>query len=123
MATAPASTRCSDDSLPVASRAAVFALACVLALDAADKTALGALAPALKTAFHVGNGEIGLLASAFSIVGGLATIRGARCSSRWVRWGCCSRSGSAGSLNHLEAQKAARTVATCSPTSRRSCMT
>ena len=52
----------------------VFALACVLALDAADRTALGALAPALKVQFSIGNGEIGLLASAFSIVGGLATI-------------------------------------------------
>ena len=55
-------------------RGVVFALACVLALDAADRAALGALAPALKTEFHIGNGEIGLLASAFSIVGGLATV-------------------------------------------------
>jgi predicted MFS family arabinose efflux permease len=57
-----------------APRGAILALACVLALDAADKAALGALAPALKAAFHIGNGEIGLLASAFSVVGGLATI-------------------------------------------------
>ena len=57
-----------------AHRGAIFALACVLALDAADRTALGALAPALKVEFSIGNGEIGLLASAFSIVGGLATI-------------------------------------------------
>ena len=57
-----------------AQRGVVFALACVLALDAADRTALGALAPALKVQFSIGNGEIGLLASAFSIVGGLATI-------------------------------------------------
>jgi predicted MFS family arabinose efflux permease len=57
-----------------AHRGAIFALACVLALDAADKTALGALAPQLKAEFHIGNGEIGLLASAFSIVGGLMTI-------------------------------------------------
>ncbi len=57
-----------------AQRGVVFALACVLALDAADRTALGALAPALKAQFSIGNGEIGLLASAFSIVGGLATI-------------------------------------------------
>jgi predicted MFS family arabinose efflux permease len=57
-----------------AQRGVVFALACVLALDAADRTALGALAPALKTEFHIGNGQIGLLASAFSIVGGLVTV-------------------------------------------------
>src|SRR5262249_48137453 len=57
-----------------AQRGVVFALACVLALDAADRTALGALAPALKSEFHIGNGKIGLLASAFSIVGGLATV-------------------------------------------------
>jgi predicted MFS family arabinose efflux permease len=50
------------------------ALAAVLALDAADRSALGVLAPALKSEFHIGNGTIGLLASAFSIVGGLATI-------------------------------------------------
>jgi predicted MFS family arabinose efflux permease len=57
-----------------AQRGVVFALACVLALDAADRSALGALAPALKAEFSIGNGSIGLLASAFSIVGGLATI-------------------------------------------------
>ena len=50
------------------------ALAAVLALDAADRSALGVLAPALKGEFHIGNGTIGLLASAFSIVGGVATI-------------------------------------------------
>jgi predicted MFS family arabinose efflux permease len=55
-------------------RGVVFALATVLALDAVDKTTLGALAPALKTQFSIGNGEIGMLASAFSIVGALATI-------------------------------------------------
>jgi predicted MFS family arabinose efflux permease len=52
----------------------VFVLGAVLALDAADKTALGALAPALKAEFSVGNGAIGLLASAFAVVGALATI-------------------------------------------------
>jgi predicted MFS family arabinose efflux permease len=55
-------------------RAVVLVLAAVLALDAADKTALGALAPELKHAFAIGNGKIGLLASAFSIVGALATL-------------------------------------------------
>jgi predicted MFS family arabinose efflux permease len=53
-------------------RAAIVALAAVLALDGADRTALGALAPALKSEFGVGNTAIGLLASAFAIVGALA---------------------------------------------------
>jgi predicted MFS family arabinose efflux permease len=52
----------------------LFALAAVLALDAADRTALGALAPVLKQEFHVGNAAIGLLASAFAVVGALATM-------------------------------------------------
>src|SRR3954454_150633 len=55
-------------------RAAILALAAVLALDGADRTALGALAPALKAEFHIGNTEIGLLASAFAIVGALAIV-------------------------------------------------
>lgn len=63
-----------DHLLDDTQRGVVFALACVLALDAVDRTALGALAPALKSEFSIGNGEIGLLASAFSIVGGLATV-------------------------------------------------
>ena len=52
----------------------LMALGAVLALDAADRSALGVLAPALKDYFHIGNGTIGLLASVFSIVGGLLTI-------------------------------------------------
>jgi predicted MFS family arabinose efflux permease len=57
-----------------AHRVAVVALASVLALDAADRSALGALAPALKAEFNIGNTEIGLLASVFAIVGALATV-------------------------------------------------
>jgi predicted MFS family arabinose efflux permease len=55
-------------------RAAVIALAAVLALDGADRTALGALAPALMAEFDVGNAAIGLLASAFAIVGAIAIV-------------------------------------------------
>ena len=55
-------------------RVAIFVLASVLALDGADRTALGALAPALKAEFHIGNTEIGLLASAFAVVGALAIV-------------------------------------------------
>jgi predicted MFS family arabinose efflux permease len=55
-------------------RAAVVALAAVLALDGADRTALGALAPALMAEFSIGNAAIGLLASAFAIVGAIAIV-------------------------------------------------
>ena len=55
-------------------RVAIVVLAAVLALDGADRTALGALAPALKSEFGVGNTAIGLLASAFAIVGALAIV-------------------------------------------------
>jgi predicted MFS family arabinose efflux permease len=57
-----------------AHRSAVVALAAILALDGADRTALGALAPALKAEFGVGNAAIGLLASAFAIIGALAIV-------------------------------------------------
>jgi predicted MFS family arabinose efflux permease len=57
-----------------APRFAVVALAAVLALDGADRTALGALAPSLKDQFDIGNTEIGLLASAFAVVGALAIV-------------------------------------------------
>lgn len=57
-----------------ARRGAVIALASVLALDGADRTALGALAPALMAEFSVGNAAIGLLASAFAIVGAIAIV-------------------------------------------------
>jgi predicted MFS family arabinose efflux permease len=55
-------------------RRAILALAGVLALDGADRTALGALAPALMAEFAVGNAAIGLLASAFAIVGAIAIV-------------------------------------------------
>jgi predicted MFS family arabinose efflux permease len=56
------------------SRAALVALAAVLALDGADRTALGAVAPALMAEFNIGNAAIGLLASAFAIVGAVAIV-------------------------------------------------
>ena len=74
MSRAPA--RSADQSVlrDPAHRSAVVALAAILALDGADRTALGALAPALKAEFGVGNAAIGLLASAFAIVGALAIV-------------------------------------------------
>jgi MFS family permease len=55
-------------------RNTAFVLALVLALDSADRSTLGVLAPSLKSAFHIGNTQIGMLAAAFSLVGGLATL-------------------------------------------------
>ncbi len=52
----------------------VFVLACVLALDAADKATVSAVAGSLKQAFDIGNTEIGLLIAIPSFVGGLFTL-------------------------------------------------
>lgn len=49
-------------------------LALVLAVDQADKGAVGALAPQLERDFHVTHFAIGLLAGAFSIVAAIATV-------------------------------------------------
>jgi predicted MFS family arabinose efflux permease len=46
----------------------------VFVLDYADRALVGALGPTLKRVFHFGNGELGLLAAAFAIVGAIATI-------------------------------------------------
>jgi sugar phosphate permease len=54
--------------------AAVLVLAIVLALDSADRSSLGALAPSIRAHFDVSNTDIGVLAAAFSIVGGLSTV-------------------------------------------------
>src|SRR5436190_1683439 len=51
-----------------------LALAVVLALDSADRSAVGVLAPNIKHAFAVSNTDIGVLAAAFGVVAGLATI-------------------------------------------------
>jgi predicted MFS family arabinose efflux permease len=48
--------------------------AAVIAVDFADRAAIGALAPDLKHAFGLSNTQIGLLASVFSILGALGTI-------------------------------------------------
>jgi MFS family permease len=64
-----------DDALGTGpARTTIVVLAMVLALDAADRSAVGALAPSIKQAFHVGNTQIGMLAAAFSVVGALATL-------------------------------------------------
>jgi len=49
-------------------------LTVVIALDYADRASVGALAPDLKDAFSIGNTEIGVLASAFSLVSAAGTL-------------------------------------------------
>lgn len=49
-------------------------LTTALALDYADRAAVGALGPDIKHAFHVGNTGFGLVASAFAVVAALATV-------------------------------------------------
>jgi predicted MFS family arabinose efflux permease len=49
-------------------------LGAVLALDSADRSSIGAVAPALQDAFHIDNADIGALAAAFAVVGVIATL-------------------------------------------------
>jgi predicted MFS family arabinose efflux permease len=53
---------------------AVVLLACALALDAADKGAVGAVAVDLERGLHVGNTQIGLMVTVTSLVGAIATV-------------------------------------------------
>jgi predicted MFS family arabinose efflux permease len=46
----------------------------VLASDYADRYAVGALAPAIKSTFGIDNTDIGILAATFSVVGALGTL-------------------------------------------------
>lgn len=57
-----------------ARRRAVTVLAAVLGLDAADKGAIGAVAPQLERSLHIGATQLGLLVTVSSIVGALATL-------------------------------------------------
>lgn len=57
-----------------ARRQAIILLACVLGLSSADTGAVGAVAPQLEAAFHIGNTEVGLLVTVSSLVGALATL-------------------------------------------------
>jgi MFS family permease len=52
----------------------VALLACVLALESADLSTIGAAAPQLETAFHISNTQLGLLAAISTFVGALATV-------------------------------------------------
>lgn len=57
-----------------ARRRAVIILAAVLSLSSADGGTIGALAAQLESAFHVGNTEIGLLATISALVGAVASL-------------------------------------------------
>jgi predicted MFS family arabinose efflux permease len=57
-----------------ARRRVVLLFACVLSLDAADKGAVGALAPQLERSFHMGNTKFGLLVTVSTLVGAVATL-------------------------------------------------
>lgn len=57
-----------------ARRRAVFILAAVLSLSSADGGTVGALAAQLEAAFHVGNTQIGLLATISALVGAVASL-------------------------------------------------
>jgi len=50
----------------------IVLLACVLALDAADKASIGATAVQLERDLHIGNTSIGLLVTVSTAVGAIA---------------------------------------------------
>jgi predicted MFS family arabinose efflux permease len=52
----------------------ILALACILALDTADKATVSAVAGSLEEVFDIGNTDIGLLIAATSLAGALLTI-------------------------------------------------
>jgi predicted MFS family arabinose efflux permease len=52
----------------------IVLLACVLALDSADKATIGSTAVQLEAALHVGNTQIGLLVTVSTAIGAVATL-------------------------------------------------
>jgi len=57
-----------------ARRGVIVMLACVLALDSADKATVGAVGVQLERGLHIGNAGLGLLVAVTSIMGGLGSI-------------------------------------------------
>lgn len=57
-----------------ARRHVVVLLACVLALDSADKATVGAIAVELEQAFGIGHTQIGLLVTVTSLIGAVGTL-------------------------------------------------
>lgn len=52
----------------------IVILALILALDSADKGAVGAMAPQLEASLHIGNLKLGILATVSSLVGAAASL-------------------------------------------------
>ena len=59
---------------PSYERRVMILLLCVLAIDYADRGLIGALGPTLKSVFHIGNTQLGILAAAFAFVGAGASV-------------------------------------------------
>lgn len=69
-----ANERVVDETGGPARRLVVVALSLVLALDAADRGAVGAIAFELERGLHIGNAQVGLMVTVSSLVAALATI-------------------------------------------------
>ena len=65
-----------EDAAPrrYGSRGIVLGLAAVLALEAADRGAVGALGPSIERAFGIGHTDLGLIATAVTIVAAAGTV-------------------------------------------------
>lgn len=55
-------------------RLTLLLVAAALAVDYGDRSVVGAVGPELKHQFHLGNAGLGVVASAFAVVGALATV-------------------------------------------------
>lgn len=55
-------------------RTTLLLVAAALAVDYADRSVVGAVGPQLKQQFHLGNTGLGVVASAFAVVGAVATV-------------------------------------------------
>lgn len=60
-------------------------LVLVLMIDFADRTLIGALGPTLESVFHIGNFELGVLATVFVVVAAPATLGFGIFTDRWNR--------------------------------------
>lgn len=70
----PATTRLDSLVGGPARRRVIVVLACVLALDSADKATIGTNATQLEQGLHIGETQIGLLLAVSSLVGAVATV-------------------------------------------------
>jgi len=72
-------------------RRAMTALLLVFVLDYGDRTLIGALGPTLEHVFHIGNGQLGLLAAAFAFIGACSSTA-STAPSFWRSASCCGPS-------------------------------